>query len=357
MTPKLTVYFIVEPPNYQVMACYLAASLRENFGDTVALVGYCPEQKIDLVHPEVKLVLAKLNCDLRTMVTEGRFDPAYPHGNKILATLEPRETEFSCFMDSDILTLRPNVVENLVREGCVSLTPAASMGWAKQSVWPSIYAAADLPMPSERIRLMKQTKGNGRMPYFSSGLFSFPEQYRTPEGKSFPEVWMAVAQTLDASPDLPAKRPYLDQMSLPLAIQKAGLQWNLLPDAQHFILGGKSRGEPLPTDRDIYAVHYRQWPLIKELGLSSYAKQLLVTHAGIKKVALTAEVGEDADPKALRRQRRKEKLLAGDPGKVAASPEARAAAKAARKERNLARAEKKALVPETKPEVTQEAAE
>ncbi len=27
--PKLTVYFIVEPPEYQILACYLAASLRQ----------------------------------------------------------------------------------------------------------------------------------------------------------------------------------------------------------------------------------------------------------------------------------------------------------------------------------------
>jgi hypothetical protein len=336
MAPKLTVYFIVEPPEYQVMAVYLSASLRENFGDTVALVGYCPEHKIDLVHPEVKAVLAKLNCDLRTMKTEGRFSPAYPHGNKILATLEPRETEFSCFMDSDILTLLPNAVENIIKEGCVSLTPAASMGWAKQSIWPAIYEAAGMAMPTERIRLMKQKKGNGRMPYFSSGLFSFPEQYRTPDGKSFPEVWMEVAQTLDAAPDLPAKRPYLDQMSLPLAIQKSGLTWNLLPDAQHFILGGKARGEPLPTDRPIYTVHYRQWPLIKELGLSAYAKQLLITHVGIKKVALADEAEGEDDAKALRRKRRFEKSLAKGP-KIA-KPES----KAERKERNRVRAIKKA---------------
>lgn len=345
MPPRLTVYFIVEPPEYQVMACYLAASLRANYGDTVALVGYCPVQKLDLVHSQVKQALANLNCDLRGMVTEGRFDPPYPHGNKILATLEPRDTEFSCFMDSDILTLRPSLVDNLVKKGCVSLTPAASMGWGKQSVWPAIYAAGDMPMPSERIRLMKQTKGNGRMPYFSSGLFSFPEQYRTAEGKSFPQVWMDVAQTLDAA-DLPAKRPYLDQMSLPLAIRKSGLTWNLLPDEQHFILGGKARGEPLPKDRDIYAVHYRQWPLIKELGLSAYAKQVLATHAGIKKVALLLEADAEVDPKALRRQRRTEKHLArgGSSHTVSAeapSAEDGAAAKAARKARKLARADAK----------------
>lgn len=304
--PRLTVYFIVEPPEYQMMACYLAASLRESFGNTVALVGYCPAHKISTVAEDVKAALAKMGCDLRPMQTEGRFSPAYPHGNKILATLEPRDTAFSCFMDSDILCLRPNAVENIVKQGCVSLTPAASMGWAKQSVWPSIYEAAGLPMPTERIRLMKQKKGGGgRVPYFSSGLFSFPEAHRNAEGKSFPEVWMQVAQTLDAAPDLPAKRPYLDQMSLPLAIQKAGLAWNLLPDAQHFILGGKARGEPLPTDREIFTIHYRQWPIIKELGLTAFAKSLLERHAGVKKVA-QAEVSpeEAAARKAVRRARR-----------------------------------------------------
>jgi hypothetical protein len=303
MTPRLTVYFIVEPPEYQVMACYLAASLRQQFGETVALVGYCPAPKIDLVHADVKTALAKMGCDLRTFAVEGRFDPPYPHGNKLLATLEPRDTEFSCFMDSDILCLRPNAVENIIHPSAVSLTPAASMGWGKQSVWPGIYDIVGIPVPPDRIRLMKQQKGKGRIPYFSSGLFSFPEQFRTAEGKSFPQVWMEVAQTLDAHPDVPNKRPYLDQISLPLAIQKAGLTWNLLPDAQHFILGGKARGEPLPTDREIFTVHYRQWPLIKELGLSGLAKQMLATHTGLKKVALETKEPKvrDRDAKAKRR--------------------------------------------------------
>ena len=286
MTPKRTVYFSVEPPDYQVMACYLAASLRQQFGDTIALVGYCPQPKLAEVHADVRAALARMTCDLRTFRTEGRFDPAYPHGNKILATLEPRDTEFSCFMDSDILCLRPNAVDNIIKPGCVSLTPAASMGWARQSIWQSLYDIFGMTVPTERIRLMKQKKGKGRVPYFSSGLFSFPEQHRTPEGKSFPQVWMDTAQTLDTRPEVPGKRPYLDQISLPIAIQRTGLSWNLLPDTQHFILGGKTRGDPLPTDREIFTIHYRQWPLVKELGLSEQAKQMLIAHAGVKKVAV-----------------------------------------------------------------------
>ena len=35
---SLTLYFIVEPPEYQTLACYLAASIRQQFGAGVALV-------------------------------------------------------------------------------------------------------------------------------------------------------------------------------------------------------------------------------------------------------------------------------------------------------------------------------
>lgn len=290
--PTLTVYFIVEPPEYDLMACYLAASLREQFGRSVALVGYCPAPKLDTVSADVRAVLARLDCDLRGFAVEGRFDPPYPHGNKILATLEPRETEFSCFMDSDVLCIRPNAVENITRPGHVSLSKAASMNWAPQTIWDAIYATCGMEPPDERFHLMRQNRGEARMPYFSSGLFSFPEQHRNAEGKSFPQVWMDIAQRLDANPDLPKKRPYLDQMSIPLAIRAAGLDWNILPEEQHYILGGRLRGAPLPEGMEIFTVHYRQWQVLKEVGLARRAKTMLQTHAGVRKLAQVSKLSD-----------------------------------------------------------------
>ena len=311
MLPDLTVFFIVEPPDFQVMACYLAASLREQFGDTVALVGYCPAHKLDTVHPEVIRVLAKLGCEVRPFQVEGRFEPPYPHGNKILATMEPRDTVFSCFMDSDILCLKPNDIANITAEGKVSLTPAAWMGWGDDETWAIIYDTVGIPLPDDRIKLMKQKKGAGKVPYFSSGLFSFPEQYRTDEGKSFPQVWYEVAKLVDTTAEIDQKRPYLDQMTLPLAIQKSGLTWNVLPDTQHFILGGRSRGEPLPEDREIFTVHYRKWPVLKASGLSGLAKRLLQKHVGLKKMSVVMQdnPGSLEDARALRRAKKAERLL------------------------------------------------
>ncbi len=295
MAPKLTIFFIVEPPEYEVMACFLAASLREQFGNQVALIGYCPDAKLDQVSLDVRELLGRMNCELRSFAVNGRFDPAYPHGNKILATLEPRDTEFSAFFDSDILCLRPNTVDNLIKADHVSLTPAASMIWGKTDDWTRIYAACNMAVPEDRIRLMRQTGSRGRVPYFSSGLFTFPEQFRTAEGKSFPQVWMDVAQILDANPDIPGKRPYLDQISLPLAIQRAGLAWNILPAEQHYILGGKTRGEPLPQDREIYTIHYRVWSILKDMDLVSTARQMLKRQAGVKFIS-HARPGQTVEP-------------------------------------------------------------
>jgi len=296
MTPKLTVFFIVEPPEYELMACYLAASLREQFGDQVALVGYCPDIKLDQVSPNVKEVLYRMGCELRPFAVEGRFSPAYPHGNKILATMEPRDTEYSAFFDSDILCLRPNRVENIIMADSVSLTPAASMNWGNTDDWALIYAACGMEIPEERIKLMRQSGKRQRIPYFSSGLFTFPEQYRSPDGRSFPQIWMDVAQTLDAHPDVPGKRPYLDQISLPLAIQQSGLKWNILPEEQHFILGGKLRGDALPQDREIFTVHYRRARVLKEAGLTGHSRRMLNRQAGVKRIEkASAETIGDAD--------------------------------------------------------------
>lgn len=284
MSPRLTVYFIVEPPRYDLMACYLAASLRQQFGQTVALVGYCPESKIDGISKDVRTVLAKLGCDVRPFKVAGRFEPEYPHGNKLLATLEPRDTEFSAFFDSDVLCLRPNKVENIILEGHVSLTPAASMIWGTTKTWNIIYETCGMPLPEDRVKLMRQKGNRDRIPYFSSGLFTFPEQHRNAEGKSFPQVWMDIAQMIDKNEEIPGRRPYLDQISLPLAIQKAGLKWNLLPEEQHFILGGSLRGEPLPEGREIFTVHYRKWEILKEVGLAKQGKRMLENQAGVRRI-------------------------------------------------------------------------
>lgn len=284
MTKTLTLFFIVEPPSYQYLACYLAASIRTHLPADVTLIGYCPAHRMDGVDPAAIETLRRMRCEVRTFDITDRFDPPYPHGNKLLACLEPRDTEFSGFMDSDILLIRDNEIENLVRPDHVSASAAASMVWAPKDIWDTIYGAFDMPVPEERIRLMRDRR-RPMVPYYSSGFVIFPETFRTESGQSFPEVWKETADRIDAIETLEKKRPYLDQMSLPLAIRRAGLSWNELPEEQHYILGGKLRGKPFPTDREIYTVHYRKWDIVKENGLSRQARVAMEKQVGTRRVS------------------------------------------------------------------------
>ena len=276
MTPRLTFAYIVEPPEYQIFACTLLASIRAQFGDDVGAIGYCPAHRMDEIHPSVFKAHDLMGGEIRPMVTQGMWDTEYPHGNKIIAAMQPRDSEFSAFVDSDVLFLNSNTAENLVSAGGVSCSVAASMTWAGQEIWPPIYGAFDMPLPTKRITYMRRPVGPV-MPYFSAGLVVFPET----GPQRFPDIWYDTARQIDRIETLDNRRPYLDQMSLPIAIKRAGLAWNELPEEQHFIMGGKLRGEPLPTDRTIYTVHYRHNGVLKESGLLGTARKLLQDKTGV----------------------------------------------------------------------------
>lgn len=275
--PLLTLTYIVEAPDYQNMACYLLASIRTHFPADVQAIGYCPEHKMAEIDPGVIRAHELMGAEIRPMRTEGMWDTPYPHGNKIIAALQPRDSVYSAFVDSDVLFLRPNTAEALIAPGKVSCSVAASMRWGEQSVWDQIYGVFDMAVPTERVRLMRRSPGKV-VPYYSSGLVVFPEH--AADGGRFADVWYDTALQIDRKTDLSARRPYLDQMSLPVAIRRAGLGWNPLPEEQHYILGGMLRGEPLPADREIFTIHYRGLKIVKELGLMPTVRGMMRKHTG-----------------------------------------------------------------------------
>jgi len=276
--PRLTLTYIVEPPSYDIMAFSLLASVREQFSEDVACIGYVPEHRMNDVHPSVFIAHEKMGAELRPMKTEGMWREPYPHGIMIIAAMQPRESEFSAFVDSDVLFIRPNTIDNIVKSGHVSCSVAASMYWAQKDIWDLIYGAFDMEIPEERVYLMRQSR-RPKVPYFSSGFVLFPEA-EAPQGR-FADVWYETARRIDEIDTLEKRRPYLDQMSLPVAIRRAGLTWNPLAEEQHYILGGKIRGEPLPEDRDIFTVHYRNPKVLEEVGLKHKSRRMLRRQTGV----------------------------------------------------------------------------
>ena len=287
MADDFTFIYVVEPPEYDVLACYLLASIRTHFPSTVRAIGYCPEHRMAEVHPSVFRAHEIMGGEIRPMRTREMWDTDYPHGNKILAALAPREgTGFTAFVDSDVLFMHDNKPSAITRPDAVSCSVAASLLWADDEIWKDIYGAFDMPVPSERVHLMRRSS-EPRVPYFSSGFVTFPED-AGPNGR-FPDIWYDTARRIDRIERLDNRRPYLDQMSLPVAIRRSGFGWNELPEEQHFILGGKLRGQPLPEDRKIFTVHYRRTGVLREAGLHKIARAKLAEQTGQKYVRRLTE--------------------------------------------------------------------
>ena len=264
------------------MACHLAASIRKHMAPDVDLVGYCPASRWNEMDPCAVEVLRRLRCDIRPIETGGRFDPPYPHGNKILASLEPKDTDFSAFLDSDMLMLRDCKVEELVRPAAVGVVPSTSMRWGDQSVWPPLYRAFGLEVPKERIT-MTRDKRQRVAPYFNAGLLVIDERHRNADGRRYSEVWMDTAEKIDTLPGVENRRPYLDQMSMPIAIVRAGMEWSLLPERYNYSIGGNLRGKPLPEDRPTI-LHYRSRDVLRDAGLSKLPETILAEQVGTRRV-------------------------------------------------------------------------
>lgn len=261
---SIGLFYIVEPPRYSAFSTALLASIRKYIGPEVKVFGYCPEHRMAEIPQAVTNLHHSLGAEIRPLRTEDRWDQPYPHGNKMLAALDDRGTDQSVFLDTDIYFTAPVSIDAYSSPNEIICSPAASMSWGGEEEWAKIYSAFGLPLPQERMELLRRRGKHKYLPYFSSGLIGFPEY--TPDGRRFAEIWYETARTIDRIPDLAKKRPYLDQMSLPIAMRQSGLPWRNLAENLHFILGGKLRGRPLP-DLDIRAVHYRIIPVLAEVGL------------------------------------------------------------------------------------------
>ena len=290
--PSLTLHFIIQPPGYLYMACHLAASIRTHLPPEVEVIGYCPADVYDEMGKEPLEVLRRLRCKVERLETAGFFDPAYPHGNKLIAALAPKTTDYAAFLDSDMAFLRPCTIEELVAPAQVGMVPATSMRWADQSIWDDIYGVFGMPVPAERIKMTRDQRIDA-VPYFNAGLFVIDETYRTSDGRRFAEVLMETAQTIDQHSFIPHKRPYLDQMALPVATLRAGMTWNIMPERYNYSIGGILRGKKLPHNADVTLLHYRNRDVLGDAGRKKDLDRMLNEQIGTRLVRWVFDVPEE----------------------------------------------------------------
>ncbi len=137
-----------------------------------------------------------LNVDIRGFDDQlVKWSPKYPHGNKILASRERRETELSVFLDTDVICLGSPDFSVITQNTPLFATPEGVPTWGRdEQDWVPVYEMFGLEIPDWRVRLIK---GRRRvvLPYFNAGVVGFVEK-GNPAGMRFPDVWLTRQQKL-----------------------------------------------------------------------------------------------------------------------------------------------------------------
>ncbi len=216
----LRIVFVAQQGPIEQQALLLAASLRRHLGTVPRLMAAIPTGDSWMAEP---LAAASMKLFDALVVELLPFTPPmveYPNANKIGALIALPPGVGALFLDSDLLCLRPFASDAISSEA-VALRPA-DRPWAPgEPAWAYLYRRFGLDFPEARVRAT--LTGEIMPPYFNAGLVYAPDARR------FGEDWLELAHAIDADDRVPSKRPWLDQISLPLAIAQDGRRFTILP--------------------------------------------------------------------------------------------------------------------------------
>jgi len=118
--------------------------------------------------------------------------------------------------------------------------PADLFTFGKEKhVWQRVYDCCKTPYPTARV--LSSVSAELMLPYFNAGVVVADNT------SSFASTWKACARLIDADDSIDNKRPWLDQIALPVAVLKAGLEWGCLDERFNFPLHLKPlQGSPSP---------------------------------------------------------------------------------------------------------------
>ncbi len=229
--PKTSVFFMMDGRRYEPMAILLAATLVHHNDDSFRYFAYVPEEKISKVAALTRKIMETLNVEIRPLPGLPDGDPEvwkepYPHGNKMLAALDDRGSDISVFMDTDMACVAPLDLQDIVPEGQVAAMVSDYKTWGGDRKWRKAYGLFDMAVPDERVQFHRGQR-LWSPPYFNAGLVGFRDAPNA-QGDRFADIWIDTARQIDFKTKLDGLRPFLDQVSLPVAIRRAGLGFNML---------------------------------------------------------------------------------------------------------------------------------
>lgn len=286
-SPEPSVCFVCEPGRLEMQALLLAASLRD-------------------LHPHLML-LAAVPRELPPSTMEGfrRLGVAcvpicnpvtadYPIGHKVAALGAGDPVGLRVFMDSDMLCMRTLDFEPL-QTHAVAAKPADLATFNDVAMWQRLYSRLGLSMP--RARMVSTFSLDLMPPYFNAGLVASTRPVE------LAERWGQLCREIDAMEDIHPRRPWLDQIALPLAAATLGLETRSLGDRWNY------PGHVKPVHDDPFLVHYHHATAIaRDQAMLSRVAGLCKRHPWLGE-RLAAEPGWSRVHHALQQRGHRRRLV------------------------------------------------
>jgi len=260
---KCSFIFISQSGELEIKSILLAASLRRNLSCKYEMIVAfpTPEERWGKLKEETVLFLRKIGARLVPFVN--LIDEDYPIGNKVSCLILDVTGDIKIFLDSDILCLRPfKPPREFNARFCAK--PADLMTFTKQhEIWKKVYDSLGVQMPKDR---MEATVSKEIMPpYFNTGFIAVHSNVE------LGQTWLDFCRCIDSNPNILNKRPWLDQIALPVAVSYLGIDYACLDEQFNY----PAHIKPLDKDNLPFFVHYHGPEVIsRERELRRMVKEL-----------------------------------------------------------------------------------
>jgi hypothetical protein len=262
-TRSVSYFFVMDGARFEAAAILLAQSLRDSLGLVPEIIAYAPKKSIAEIQRITRRMLELLNVEIRAFEsTQVDWNPAYPHGNKILASCERRSTDLSVFLDTDVVCMGEMDFGRVTSDTPLFAVPEGVPTWGGRTdeMWRPVYDMFDMGIPDLRVKLVK---GRGRivLPYFNAGVVGFVERGNA-AGQRLPDMWLDTAIAIDGNPVIENKRPWLDQIALPVAAARMGGDIEVMSNVYNFSTYRLRGGEDISHVKLLHyrmAAHYRKY--------------------------------------------------------------------------------------------------
>lgn len=243
---ETTAIFVTDGAAMQAQGLLLAHSLRRHGGEGLAITAYCP-MGAALPDAAMQAGYDAIGARLEPLETPGIWKKPFPHGNKIHACCVARDRPATLFLDTDMVLIRALDTAAIAPGAQIAAVPEGKPTWGKgNDRWNRVYAHFGMDLPTDRVRLVRGRRREF-LPYFNAGFIAFAED------SAFARDWKDTAMEIDHQVSVARKRPWLDQVALPVSCARAGRDIRVLDERYNFSISDRAPGAEAPV-----VLHYHR---------------------------------------------------------------------------------------------------